>query len=237
LRLVPNVILQFFTKDEHVKQLENLLGFSVGKITLYELALCHRSSNSTSTDNNERLEYLGDAMLGAIIGEYLYKKYPTQPEGFLTEMRSKIVNRQSLNDIALRLGLKQIVKYNKSDQHLRSSQIFGNALEALIGAIYIDKGYPVTRKFIQSKIISLYVDMDSLEMEESNLKNKLIGWANKNKQQISFVVVDEVLDNRKRIFTIGVQLDDQLICKASATNKKEASKRAAKEALDVLGIQ
>ncbi len=236
MRLLPSVILQFFTKDEDVKQLQNLLGFKVSSLHLYDLALCHRSNITSNITNNERLEFLGDAILGAIIAEYLYNKYPTQTEGFCTEMRSKIVNRQSLNDIAIKLGLKQLVKYNNLDQHLRGSQIFGNALEALIGAIYIDKGYNTTKKFIQTKIINLYIDMDLLEGEESNLKNKLIGWGNKNKRKIEFITLEEVQDKRKKIFNVGVKLDEEIICQATATNKKEASKRAAKKAIDILEI-
>lgn len=107
----------------------------------YVTAVTHRSSDEDLLHNNERLEYLGDAFIGSIVGEYLFKKYPTRDEGYLTEMRSKIVSRQSLNEIALRMGLQKIVRFNKHDKLLRRSQIFGNALEALVGAIYLDKGF------------------------------------------------------------------------------------------------
>jgi ribonuclease III len=236
LRLVPNIILQYFVKDSRVELLKNMLGFTPSTIALYELALIHRSNNATEDSNNERLEFLGDALLGAIVAEYLYKKYPKQPEGFLTDMRSKIVNRATLNEIAIKIGLKQIVKFNRNDMYLRSSQIFGNALEALIGAIYVDKGFLKTRQFILQNIIKIYIDLDALELEESNLKNKLIGWANKNKKQIDFAVISETIEGKRRSFVLGISLDGELISQASAPNKKEASKRAAKEAIDKLGI-
>jgi ribonuclease III len=236
LRLVPNIILQYFVKDSRVALLQNMLGFTPSNIALYELALIHRSNNIAEDSNNERLEFLGDAILGAIVGEYLYKKYPKQPEGFLTEMRSKIVNRATLNSIAIKIGLKQIVKFNRNDMHLRSSQIFGNALEALIGAIYVDKGFAKTKQFIQQHIIKIYIDLDALELEDANLKNKLIGWANKQKKQIEFTVLHETIDGKRRTFDIGILLDGELICQAGAPNKKEASKRAAKLAIEQLDI-
>ncbi len=236
MRLVPNIILQYFVKDSRVELLQNILGFKPGIIALYELALIHRSNSLLEESNNERLEFLGDAILGAVVGEYLYKKYPKQPEGFLTDMRSKIVNRATLNDIAVKIGLKQIVKYNRNDQYLRSSQIFGNALEALIGAIYVDKGFIKTKQFIQHSIIKIYIDLDALELEESNLKNKLIGWANKNKRHIEFQLLSESIEGKRRSFVMGITIDHEIICQASASNKKEASKRAAKDAIDKLGI-
>jgi ribonuclease III len=238
LRFVPQIILQLFTQDEQVKRLQNILGYTPGQLILYEMAFCHSSIQEDKVnDNNERLEFLGDAILGAVISEYLYKKYPKQPEGFLTEMRSKIVNRQSLNTIAIKLGLKEFLKYNKQDNYLKSSQIFGNALEALIGAIYIDKGYLVTKKFICNQLISLYVDVDILEGEETNLKNKLIGWGGRNKKKVEFVLIQENYDGKKRTFSIGVEVDGKLVCQAEANNKKEASKRAAKAALVILEVE
>lgn len=238
MRFVPDILLQLFLQDEQIKRLQNILGFTPGTVALYELAFCHssfRESTEYATDN-ERLEFLGDAILGATVSEYLYKKYPTQPEGFLTEMRSKIVNRVTLNKIAVKLGLKEILKYNKQDNFLRTSQIFGNALEALIGAIYLDKGHNVCRKFIKDKILSIHIDLENLELEDANLKNKLIGWANKNKRKISFELINEKVTGMKRTFTIGVYLDGEIICEAEAYNKKEASKRAAGKAIEKLQI-
>ena len=117
------------------------MGYTPSNIFLYKTALTHRSVKETSDENNERLEYLGDAVLSAIVADYLFRRYPYKEEGFLTEMRSKMVNRQQLNEIAVKMGLKKITVYNKSDASLKVSQIFGNTLEALVGAIYLDKGY------------------------------------------------------------------------------------------------
>ena len=125
-------------KKEFKKQLNNVLGFTPGELTLYRTALSHRSVREGADENNERLEFLGDAVLSSIVANYLFMKYPYKGEGFLTEMRSKMVNRQQLNDIGVKMGLKKITIYNKNDSSLKISQIFGNTLEALIGAVYLD---------------------------------------------------------------------------------------------------
>jgi len=137
------------------KQLVNVLGFTPGDTALYRTALSHRSVREGADENNERLEFLGDAVLSSIIAHYLFRKYPYKGEGFLTEMRSKMVNRQKLNEIALKMGLKKITFYNKSDNALKISQIFGNTLEALIGAVYLDKGYKKTQRWVEEYIIRL----------------------------------------------------------------------------------
>lgn len=213
-----------------------MLGFTPGNLALYELALSHRSSNINSTENNERLEFLGDAILGAIIGEHLFNKYPTKPEGYLTDMRSKIVNRKTLNQIGLKIGLKSLMKFNEQDYFLRDSSIFGNALEALIGAIYIDKGYSKTRTFVRKRILIPFVDIELLENLEANTKNKLIGWANKQGKKIEFIVMEERLERGRKKFTVGVKLEEEIISKSTAGNKKEASKVAAEEAIKTLEI-
>ncbi len=162
------------------KQLKNLLGIKPGNSSLYRIALSHRSVKESADENNERLEYLGDALISAIIADYLFKRYPYKGEGFLTEMRSKMVNRTKLNDIAVKMGLKKITFYNKMDNALKGSQIFGNTLEALVGAVYLDKGYVKTKKWVLNSIIVPYLFVDDLEQIDINLKNRLIGWASKN---------------------------------------------------------
>jgi len=138
--------LAFRKRNSFTRELTNLLGYHPYSIDLYETALTHRSLGDQTDQNNERLEYLGDAILSALVADYLFKRYPYKGEGYLTEMRSKMVNRQQLNHIALRMGLKKITRYNKSDASLRLSHIFGNTLEALIGAVYLDIGYKRTEK-------------------------------------------------------------------------------------------
>ena len=218
------------------KQLKNVLGFSPDNISLYKTALTHRSVRENADENNERLEYLGDAVLSALVADYLFKRYPYKEEGFLTEMRSKMVNRQQLNEIALRMGLKKITLYNKSDGSLKISQIFGNTLEALVGAIYLDRGYKKTAKWVTERIILPHMFIDDLEALEINHKNKLYGWANKNGKVLEFETIEEKVENGRRLFTIAAVVDGNKIAEGKAFNKKDASQIAAQMAVVMLGI-
>lgn len=233
-------IKDFFKSQSHSrefkKQLSNVLGFTPGEITLYKTALSHRSVREGADENNERLEFLGDAVLSSVVAHYLFRKYPYRGEGFLTEMRSKMVNRQKLNEIALKMGLKKITFYNKYDNALKVSQIFGNTLEALIGAVYLDKGYTGTHKWVEKYIIMPHMFMDDLEDVEINIKNKLYGWANKNGKALEFETLAEKFENGRRLFTIGATVDGELIAEAKGYNKKDASQIAAQLAVDKLGL-
>ena len=218
------------------KNLRNVIGFVPGKTALYKAALTHRSVRDTADENNERLEYLGDAILSGIVADFLFKKYPYKEEGFLTEMRSKMVNRNKLNEIAIKMGLKKITFFNRFDNSLKMSQIFGNTLEALIGAVYLDKGYSKTQKWVEKYIISTHMFMDDLEDVEINIKNRLYGWANKNGKALEFETLDEKFENGRRLFTIGATVDGELIAEAKGFNKKDASQIAAQLAVDKLGL-
>lgn len=218
------------------KELRNILGFKPGNISLYKTALTHRSVREGAHENNERLEYLGDAVLSALIADYLFKRYPYREEGFLTEMRSKMVNRQQLNEIAIRMGLKKITLYNKMDGSLKVSQIFGNTLEALVGAIYLDQGYKKAAKWVLESIILPHMFMDDLENLEINHKNKLYGWANKNGKVLEFETLDEKMENGRRLFTVAAVVDGKSIAQGKAFNKKDASQIAAQLAVEKLGI-
>jgi ribonuclease-3 len=218
------------------KQLKGILGYSPGNISLYKTALTHRSIKETTDENNERLEYLGDAILSSLVAEYLFKRYPYKEEGFLTEMRSKMVNRQQLNEIAVKMGLKKVTVYNKADGSLKTSQIFGNTLEALVGAIYLDKGYKKTAKWVADRIIMPYMFMDDLELLEINHKNRLYGWANKNGKQLDFETINEQLENGRRLFTVAAVVNGRIIAEGKAFNKKDASQIAAQQAVTKLGI-
>jgi ribonuclease-3 len=151
-------------------------------------------------------------------------------------MRSKMVNRQMLNDIALKMGLKKITFYNKYDNSLKVSQIFGNTLEALIGAVYLDKGYNGTQKWVEKYIIMPHLFIDDLEVVEINIKNRLYGWANKNGKALEFETLDEKFENGRRLFTIGATVDGELIAEAKGYNKKDASQIAAQKAVEKLGL-
>lgn len=221
---------------EFKKQLSNILGFMPGDVELYKTSLSHRSIREGADENNERLEFLGDAVLSSIVAHYLFRKYPYKGEGFLTEMRSKMVNRQKLNDIALKMGLKKITFYNKYDNSLKISQIFGNTLEALVGAVYIDKGYKKTQRWVEKYIILPHLFIDDLESIEINIKNRLYGWASKNGKQLEFETLEETFQNGRRLFTIGATVDGELIAQANGFNKKDASQIAAQKAVEILGL-
>jgi len=233
-------VYQLFYIDKELiafkRQLKNVLGFTPRDILLYKTALSHRSVREGADENNERLEFLGDAILSSIVAHYLFRKYPYKGEGFLTEMRSKMVNRQKMNEIAVKMGLKKITIYNKMDNALKISQIFGNSLEALIGAVYLDKGYEKTKKWVEKYIIMPYLFIDDLEGIDINIKNKLYGWANKNGKSLEFVTLDEKIENGRRLFTIASTVDGQIISQAKGYNKKDASHIAAQLAVEKLGL-
>ena len=225
-----------FRKSEFEKSVYMLIGYQTTKMVLFHTAFNHRSLKENPSENNERMEFLGDAIISSVVAEYLFKKYPYKGEGFLTEMRSKMVNRQQLNHIAIQMGLKKMTRFNKLDGGLKSSQIFGNTLEALVGAIYLDKQYNFTKKWIIEKMIQPYLFMDELEQIDINIKNKIIGWALKQGKQIDFVLADETLEGRRRLFTINIVIDGEVITSQKGFTKKDASQIAAQKAIEILQI-
>ena len=229
-------LLFSFRKSEFEKSVYMLIGYRTSKMVLFHTAFNHRSLKDNPSENNERMEFLGDAIISSVVAEYLFKKYPYKGEGFLTEMRSKMVNRQQLNHIAIQMGLKKMTRFNKLDGGLKSSQIFGNTLEALVGAIYLDKQYEFTKKWIIEKMIQPYLFMDELEQIDINIKNKIIGWALKQGKQIDFVLADETLEGRRRLFTINIVIDGEVITSQKGFTKKDASQIAAQKAIEILQI-
>ncbi len=217
-------------------QVKNVLGLKPGNVLLYRTALSHRSVKDTPEENNERLEYLGDAVLSAVVADYLFKRYPYKGEGFLTEMRSKMVNRQQLNDIALKMGLRKLTFYNKFDNSLKGSQIFGNTLEAVVGAVYLDKGYARTQQWVLKQLVIPHMFVDDLESVDINLKNKLIGWASKNGKSLSFDLANEKMEGSRRLFTINIVIDGEIMAQGKGYNKKDASQAAAQVAVEKLGL-
>ena len=179
---------------------KNILGFVPRRTELYQTAFIHRSKSMETLQgrkiNNERLEYLGDAVLSTLVAEYLYRKYPSQGEGFLTELRSKIVSRANLNKLAQKIGLSQLIQYNKEQQGIFKS-IDGDAFEALVGAIYLEKGYTFTRKVIIDRVINLHLDIDAMSHQEWNFKSKLIDWGQRERCKISFEVVRTLYEGKK----------------------------------------
>ncbi len=230
-------------KSEDDKQLivaiENLAGITPANLALYKLATLHSSVGKENgigfKESNERLEYLGDAILGAMVAEYLFKKFPLKSEGFLTEMRSKIVNRESLNLLARKIGIANIVVYDKKNENLRQV-ILGNTLEALVGAIYLDKGYRRCKKFVVEKLISHNYNLDELAIVNSNFKSKLIEWSQKEGKEVRFEIIDVKKGGRHKEFQSQVVIDGEAIAIGFGGNKKKAEQDAALKASEQLQI-
>lgn len=188
-------MMLFFARNKESKEFNNffrnILGYVPRRTELYHVAFTHRSSSSSHKGhriNNERLEYLGDAVLGAVVAEFLYRKYPFQGEGFLTELRSKIVSRASLNKLAVKIGLVELIEYQR-DSSGGFKSIGGDAFEALVGAMYLEKGFKFTRRVIIDKILCTYLDVDSMATTDWNYKSKIIDWGQKNHKKVTFEVV------------------------------------------------
>jgi ribonuclease III len=219
------------TNKEFKKKLREILGFYPSDLSLFQVALTHKSASYTLNGervNNERLEFLGDSILDAVISDYLYKIYPNEREGFLTEMRSKIVNGEKLKELAIQIKLDQFI-IQKNTVPTPSSRIFEDAFEALIGAIYIDKGYWKVYDFISEKIIQKHIDLQLLENTNLNYKSQLIEWSQKTKSQIEFT---SSIDNENPpLFVSSIVMNEQIIGEGRGTSKKEAEQNAAQQAL------
>src|SRR5574344_171753 len=209
--LFSNTVEEKKRDKELQKFLKNILGIKPKNLVVYKLALVHKSffvqNDNGFKMNNERLEYLGDAVLGIMVGDFLFKKYPYQGEGFLTEMRSKSVSRSSLNKLAHKIGLSEHIRYRKETGQFLSMD--GDAFEAIFGAIYLDKGYEKAYKVLTQRILSTYLDIDSLEKAEWNYKSKLIDWGQKNRRQVSYQVVDTIEHNSRKQYNVQVLIDSQ----------------------------
>jgi ribonuclease III len=230
----------FFSKDKELsKALRNLLGFSPRNISVYKLALIHRSAGEKMPDgsvmSNERLEFLGDAVISAVVAKYLFKRYPYENEGFLTETRSKVVSRKNLNGLSRKLGLPEMVTKN-NEQNRTGSSLGGDALEALVGAIFIDRGFPAAEKFILDRMIDNFVDLESLLIEDANFKSRMIEWCQKEKKKFVFVPVNETIDGHRPTFTINVTIDGEVAGQGVDRTKKLAEQAAAKQACEKLNI-
>lgn len=210
----------------------NVLGFYPDKIDYYHLAVRHKSvsilTESGHNLNNERLEFLGDAVLNSVVTDILYHRYENQREGFLTNTRSKIVRRDSLNQLALEIGLDKLVQGTKYVNTHTVNNIYGNALEALMGAIYLDYGYKQCKKFVENRLIRTFINLDKIAENEENYKSKLIEWCQKNRLEINFVLVDDMLSKpNKHLFKTKLFIRDKMICEASGANKKESQQLAS----------
>jgi ribonuclease-3 len=215
----------------------DVLGFVPGNINIYKLAFSHKSSQnekSVLSQNNERLEYLGDAVLGTIVAEYLFKKYPDSNEGFLTKMRSKIVKRKTLNRIGDKMELDGVLQEFNNTRLSRS--MLGNAVEALVGAIYLDAGYAFTQKYIVENILRRYLDIHELENYDDNYKSQLLEWCQKHGKTISYKLISRYKFEKRDRFKVGVFVNNQRIATADDFNKKSAEQAASEKAMIELGF-
>ena len=212
-----------------------ILGFYPRNIQLYQQALLHKSTSIRSEKgrplNNERLEFLGDAILDAIVGDIVYKHFEGRREGFLTNTRSKIVQRETLNKLAVEIGLDKLVKYStRSSSH--NSYMYGNAFEAFIGAIYLDQGYERCKRFMEEKIFKNYIDLDKMSRKEVNFKSKLIEWSQKSKVEVSFELIEQFLDeDYNHMFHTEIRIEGISAGKGTGYSKKESQQNAAQAAL------
>lgn len=237
-QLYKKIRLLKHKNKEPYSSLYKILGFYPDNIHVYEQAFLHKSSSIEDSDgkwlNNERLEFLGDAILDAIIADIVYKHFQNKREGFLTNTRSKIVQRETLNRVAVELGLDKMVVYSaKLSSH--NNHMYGNALEALIGAIYLDQGYRACYRFIDHVIIKRYIDLDNIARKEVNFKSSLIEWSQKNKLEVTFDLIESFSDNDGNpVFQTGVSLSDMQIGVGIGYSKKESQQNAAKMAIKKL---
>ena len=212
-----------------------ILGFFPRNIKVYQQALLHKSISMRSEKgrpiNNERLEFLGDAILDAIVGDIVYRHFEGRREGFLTNTRSKIVQRETLNKLAVEIGLDKLVKYStRSSSH--NSYMYGNAFEAFIGAIYLDQGYDRCKQFMEEKIFKNYIDLDKMSRKEVNFKSKLIEWSQKNKMEVSFELIEQFLDEEYNpMFHTEVRIEGISAGTGTGYSKKESQQNAAQMAL------
>lgn len=243
IRTIVNALF-FNSKDNKklIRSIKNIAGISPRNIELYKLATQHRSIAKQNDigfkESNERLEYLGDAVLGSIVAEYLFKKYPLKDEGFLTEVRSRIVNRDALNLVAKKMGVTDILEYtnNRTNRHSYKS-IYGDTLEALIGAIYLDKGYRSTKKFIIKKLLRQQYDLDKIILVNTNYKSKIIEWAHRQNKDINFEITEVKGSSHNREFRAELQVEGKPIAEGNGYSKKKAEQDAAQKSCEILLIE
>ena len=233
----PYLAFPFYPNKKLISSLVKILGFMPSHMKLYEMAFIHKSASiilpNGTIVNNERLEYLGDAILDAIVADYLFRNYPGQDEGFLTKMRSKMVKRKHLNLLALRLGIDKLMVAQTNPVNV-SKHLFGNAFEALVGAVYIDKGYKRTNQFIE-QIIKRYVNLERLLNTDSDYKSQLIEWAQKYKLEIVFESREEIkAQSHLPLFITHVKISNEIVGRGVGNSKKDSEQKAAKIGLEHL---
>ena len=229
----------FYSNSAEIQKLKSdvyaITRLQPSNLALYKLAFQH-SSVKVDASSNERLEFLGDAVLSLIIGEFLFKKYPLKEEGFLTEIRARIVNRASLDSLAKKIGIDTLLHYKgKPTQREGFKFVYGNALEALIGAVYLDKGYKCCCYFVLERLLHVYIDLDELILTDTNYKSRLITWVSKNRKRAQFEIIAEKCSEHSREFTAQVVIAGQVAGQGRGSSKKQAEQQAAQAALIQVG--
>lgn len=218
----------------------SIVGSKPKNLDLFKLATLHSSAGKVTKggfrESNERLEFLGDAALSMAVAEYLFKKYPFETEGFLTEIRSRIVKRETLNRLALKLGIPSLVELQDQIQNKKGNSIYGNALEAVIGAVFLDRGYAFCKTFILEKIVEQHLDIQQIIHTDSNFKSKIIEWAQKESKEIVFESVPQSNIAANDEFEVALLIDKQQVSKGVGTSKKRAEQDAALKACEKLKL-
>lgn len=227
----------FSSQKELAVYVESITGIAPVKLKLYKQVFQHRSKFNEPKDNNERLELLGDAILDAVVCEYLYRKYPYKEEGFITELRSKIVNRKSLNEVGERLGLVEQLSFNRKSMTDVSRDLGGNTFEALVGAVYLDAGFEATRKFVQKRVLQSLIDVDTLEQTNTDYKSQIFHYVQKEGKNIEFKVSEEKVRNRRAYFIIHLEINGRFVSSGEGFSKKAAEQNAAMNAIRTLNLQ
>ncbi|MBJ10807.1 MAG: ribonuclease III [Flavobacteriales bacterium] len=224
----------FSNRSSFEKKLSILLGYYPKNIELYTQALTHKSYKKRGGLHNERLEFLGDAVLGFVVAEMLYQKFPSGNEGFLTQMRSKIVSRKTLNKLALKIKLNKLVRYHKSATH---RSLYGNALEALVGAIYLDKGHYKAVEFVQKRLLLPNLDINDLTKEVVSYKSKVLEWGQQNKKRVIFKVLESTGKDHKKFYKVALFLEEKKLSEGTGSSIKRSEEQAAKKAQSQLFIK
>ena len=233
--MINKIRLLFHKDKEPYLCFYRMTGFYPRNIDLYKQALLHKSSSIKNEKgrllNNERLEFLGDAVLDAVVADIVYKRFEGKREGFLTNTRSKIVQRETLNHVARQIGLDKLVKFS-SRQSSHNNYMGGNAFEALIGALYLDQGYRACKKFMEERIINQYLDLEKISRKEVNFKSKLIEWSQKNKFEITFKLINQAVDeDQNPVFNTQILVENIPAGSGKGYSKKESQQEAAQETL------
>lgn len=225
------------------RSITHIIGERPNNVAVYQLALLHTSASRETPvkgfrESNERLEFLGDAVLGMVIAEFLFKKYPYKDEGFLTEVRSRLVNREALNDVSRKIGLDRLIQYDGSRTRSMPARtsMYGDALEALVGAVYLDKGFTFTQRFILNELLA-HFDIEAIVQTNGNFKSRLIEWSQRQGKEIRFEILEEKGNSHFREFIAQVLVNDEPFATGSGYSKKKAEQSAAEKAFELIEQQ